>query len=924
MFNSTRGHCGPLEVLDRVITGGVAMHFLINRFSSISAFLLSTLVIIQPVLAQSGAVLEEIIVTAQRREQSIQEVPVSLEAYTGDMLNKEGFRSMEDLSNFSPSVELDLHVQNQDIAVRGMATTGNNLGLEQAVPIFVDGVHFGRTSMILGAFLDLERLEVLRGPQPIAFGQNATAGAFNLTTRRPGTEWAGDVTAEYGNWGRASIEGGVGGPITDTLGIRVAGQYDKMNGYIRDVVTADMFPKTKEAAARITLQWQPTESFVTTLKAEYNTRRKDGDGMAVCRSLGEVPLTERAVTIPGLTVFDQVHEVMPYPTDCENGFERVGNREGAEPFFKPVQGIDQEDASGGIVDITSIAKKLMEESSTHDDMDSYNYRLGLNYQLGNGISLDSTTAYIDYKRSSVYDNSSTPIVTNLAYRGEIFNMHSQEIRVLSPREEVFEWEAGVFYQKEDLDLGNPGDRKYQTVNLRANTRVPYRSQISWQDSEWTSAFGSLTYNFLGDRASLDVGARYTDISKQSYIQYFAATWIFDINPDSADAVPGNGIITGTQHTAGDAQRVVTGLIIDCATGNIQCGSYGAGYWTHRYAPPAALRTVPDSWDTRAPVDIGPVLFGIRPANENVIYYRDYNDNSLDPQVTLRYRPSENMSLYAKWARAFKGGGGDIASALGPANQDEFLIDPETAESFELGAKGNLFNNRAFYNITLFNSVVNDLQIGTSVPIQLGGGSATANAGKQRTRGLEFDMTWAATDRLTLGLAGAFMDGVFLTYEFAGCSDADFANADTNGCLTANESLALFGTTAFQGTIDRSGAKAPRTPDWKFVFDADWWMPISDRHKFMLTSKVSFIDGYIFDPEEFDPVIQYPDRVAANLNAGFGDLDDTWNLTFWVRNLFEAGVQYYPEFDADPQGRVDHWLGPRNWRSYGVQLQYNYN
>ena len=153
---------------------------------AISAVVSSTVIIPSNVSAQ---VLEEIVVTAQRREQSIQDVPISLEAFSGSTLASQGLRSMEDVSMFSPSVEIDIRTQDQDIAVRGMGTTGNNLGLEQAVPTFSDGVHYGRTSMIMGAFLDVERLEVLRGPQPIAFGQNATAGAFSIISKKPTEDW---------------------------------------------------------------------------------------------------------------------------------------------------------------------------------------------------------------------------------------------------------------------------------------------------------------------------------------------------------------------------------------------------------------------------------------------------------------------------------------------------------------------------------------------------------------------------------------------------------------------------------------------------------------------------------------------------------------------------------------------------------------
>ncbi|NNE37555.1 MAG: TonB-dependent receptor, partial [Gammaproteobacteria bacterium] len=455
--------------------------------------------------------LEEIVVTAQRREQSLQEVPISLEAYTGAMLNEEGFRTIEDLSNFSPTVEVDVRVQDQDISIRGMGTAGNNLGLEQAVPIFNDGIHFGRTSMITSAFLDLERIEVLRGPQPIAFGQNATAGAFSLVTKKPTPEWEGDLTAEYGNWGRASVEAGVGGPITDTWGIRVAGQYDKQAGYMRDVVRGGKFPFSEDIVGRITLAWNPTDNFSATAKIGYYTRDRQGDGNAVCKTIPDVTRaqgvrqTERAVTFPGLTEFDNIVDVAPLPTNCDiEGFQRIGIQEGRKPFFKPVQGIDQEDTRGGIVDIGSVADTIMENNNTHDDVDAYNYRLGLDYEFSNGIVLNTNLGYVDYQRSSMYDNSSSPIVTNLQHRGEVFDMFSQEIRVLSPRGGQIEWEAGVFHQQEDLDLGNLGDPKYQTVSIRANIRRPNRATDAWQDTEWYSAFGSVTFNFLDDKASLDV------------------------------------------------------------------------------------------------------------------------------------------------------------------------------------------------------------------------------------------------------------------------------------------------------------------------------------------------------------------------------------------------------------------------------------
>jgi len=148
--------------------------------------LLLTLSIVQPALAQSsGLVIEEIIVSAQRREQSLQEVPVSIEVYSGADINRQGFKDMADLASFSPTVTVNARVYGQAPSIRGFGTTSLTLTAEQAVPTFLDGVYFGRASQIRSAFMDLERIEVLKGPQPVFFGMNASAGAFNMQSRKP-------------------------------------------------------------------------------------------------------------------------------------------------------------------------------------------------------------------------------------------------------------------------------------------------------------------------------------------------------------------------------------------------------------------------------------------------------------------------------------------------------------------------------------------------------------------------------------------------------------------------------------------------------------------------------------------------------------------------------------------------------------------
>ena len=889
-----------------------------------------------PVWAQ---VLEEIVVTAQRREQSLQEVPVSIETFSGDMIAKQGFRSMEDIASFSPSVEIDNRSQTQNIAIRGMGTTGNNLGLESATPIFADGVHYARTSMIMGAFLDVDRLEILRGPQPLAFGQNATAGAFSINTKKPTPEWEGDVTAEYGNWERMSVEGGVGGPITDTIGIRLAGQYDRSGGYIRDVITGSMFPSGVEAASRATLQWTPTENFQATLKAEWANRRNEGEGQVICRNerTARDPLTERALTIPGLTTFTETIALIPYPNCVEDGFIRIGMREGQKPFFHAIDGINQRDSTAGMIDKIDVQETIMENNEAHDNMDFYNYRLGLSYEFDNGIIVDSNSASLDFQRRVNFDNSITPIPSSAQHRGEIFDLLSQEFRFLSPRGGRIEWEAGAFYQQEDLDLGNPGDPRYMTATIGASLRFPMRHQHAWQDTTWMSAFAGVTLNFLDNKASLDIGARYTDIKKTSLIQGLGSTWIFDINPDAIVSAPGtsntgaavvdavgDGRAWGVNHNTNRLHQVTIATdIIDCATRHPQCGTYGAGFWTHRWG----VRVVPDAWDTMSPVAMGPSLNWIREPNNNTEFQQTYNDNNLDPQVTLRYRPSENHSLYAKWARAFKGGGADISTAEGPEDPESFSLEPEYAENFELGSKGSLLDGAASYNINVFSMTIKNMQVSTVVPEQVGGGqqfSRSANAGKQRTEGVEIDGRLQVNDYLRVDLSGALMDGKMLSFLGAGCTTVEFEQAATGPCVSAAEAAAGQSDGYPVGTIDRSGTKATRTPDWKFVAGLDWWYPFANSLKYEFSTKATFSDGYIRDVRGYSGVAAYDERTIINMNLGIAELDDKWRLSLWGRNMLGHGLSYFLEEDPTPVlSRNGQILSSQNWFSYGVQMQYLY-
>lgn len=824
----------------------------------------SLLLTLQPAQAQTQgtdserlAGLEEVVVTAQRREQSMMEVPISLEAWSGTDLREQGMRTMDDLANFSPSVEIDIRTQDQDISIRGIGTTGNNLTLEQAAPTFVDGIYFGRTSMIKSAFLDLERIEVLRGPQPVYFGQNATAGAFSLTTRKPGVEWEGDVSLEIGNFGRYTLEGGVGGPVTDTLGIRVAGRWDQLDGYLTDVVTGQPFPFREDKVGRVILQWAPVDRFEATFKYEKSRTDAGADGNAVCLTDGDPKGIQADWVIPGTSSFLESANFIPLSRDC---FTQLGVADGLILYAPPTD-LRQEDADSGILDIREVGK-LVRGGSTQprDNTDFYNTYLDLSYELENGIELSSLTGWLEYDRGYMRDNGGAPFLTNNQVRTEDFTSFSQEFRVSSAVGEGIEWSIGAYYQKENLDLTSD--------SIRANVGRPRRFNNAWQDAEWLSGFGTVTFNFLDDKASIDLGGRYTEVKKTGFIQGFGARWLFDIptaNPDAIEVAPGI------------------------------------------YTMPWRTDDVPAEWNGQAPIGIEELSAAIRRTGGP--YLDSLDDTEFDPQVTVRYRPTDRLSLYARWAQAFKAGGFDTGSSSLPDSFEEFSFLPEYAENFEIGAKGDFWGDRARGSISLFNMEVKDMQIATTdVTDGVSQGSRSINAGRQRVRGVEFDVVAAVNEWFTVSVTGALMDGEMVEFTGAGCTEAEI-----NAGLCDPETE----------TIDRSGSQAPRTPDYKFTTKLDYSVPVLDRYLVNLNGTVSYSDGYIDDVEGFEQVVMWDPHEDVNLKLGFGDVEGAWEVSLWVRNLTESRPTYHREFDVDPDGREAKILSLGDFRTYGLQFQYNY-
>ncbi len=219
--------------------------------------------------AESQGGLDDIIVTAQKRAEGLSDVPISISAVSGKQVESYGQTNLEQISSSVPNLKITQTAIANRIAIRGIAS-GDNKGFEQSVAMFVDGVYYGRDQLSRLPLVDMERVEVLRGPQPTLFGKNAIAGAVNITTRSPTDEFEGTVSGLYEfNHKELQLTGVLSGPLSDGIEARVVGYHRSMDGYFYNQKLKRNEPNVDEYYVRGKVEFDKGGPLAAELKLEY-------------------------------------------------------------------------------------------------------------------------------------------------------------------------------------------------------------------------------------------------------------------------------------------------------------------------------------------------------------------------------------------------------------------------------------------------------------------------------------------------------------------------------------------------------------------------------------------------------------------------------------------------------------------------------
>ncbi|NHN39209.1 TonB-dependent receptor [Pseudomaricurvus alcaniphilus] len=427
----------------------------------------ATAVLALTLVPTANAALEEIVVTAQKREESQQEVPISISSFTGQGISDFQTVDLSALSGASPNVQIG-HFGNTPhgavFNIRGMGVIEPDPYAGQTVTTVVDGVPLAFNMLSLLDLYDIERIEVHRGPQGTLFGANTTGGVINVITRQPTGEAGGDLKVTLGNWNRVDVKGTVNLPINEQWAAKFTGQSHKRDGWTRNVVDASTMGDRDISSLRGYLKYDSGSTFDATLIAEV-TRARNGSPIVTNGSL------------PG-----------------EVTYQAPGSSPGAG-----LGSMYQGPCSSATTRCKAPDKYLSANSSVQDvsDMDTYSTTLTMNWDLDWG-QLVAITGYKDFELYEETDQDGGVFFIDDTRRGTEGRQLSQELRLTFNLAENTEIISGLFYQQNDWT-------HYQ------NFRIPFAGPLNqlteddwenWSTSIFTHAFIDLT-----DRLRLQVGAR---------------------------------------------------------------------------------------------------------------------------------------------------------------------------------------------------------------------------------------------------------------------------------------------------------------------------------------------------------------------------------------------------------------------------------
>ena len=749
--------------------------------------------------AQQGG--GDIVVTARRRAETVQSVPIAMSVIGGKAVSDTGAYNVGRLTQLQPSLQFySTNPRNSAANIRGLGAPFGltNDGIEQGVGIYVDQVYYSRIASATFDFTDTDRIEILRGPQGTLYGKNTTAGAINITTRKPSFDTEARFEVSGGNYDFFQAKGSISGPLVgDVVAGRFSASFTTRRGTIWNT-TQDQWQNSQDnLSLRGQMLFRAASNLDITLYADYN---RQAPTCCVQYYAGLAP-TQR----PANRQYAALAAAAGYSVPSTDAFDRVTD-----------------------VDTPLRARQKLGGAS-----------MVANWDLG-PATLTSVTAwrFWNWDPSNDRDFIGLPITTVSANPSQQ-DQYSQELRLGSNGKHAIDYTVGLFYFYQTIDtqglqvqgpaasawLLNPtsaGAKNPATLNGRTA-----RNTIGFKNTS-AALFGKLTWH-VTDKLQISPGARLNyDKKEGSYV-----------------SVVTNG--QGSTNLTSDQRSVLA---------------------PQSYAPKF------DNWN-------------------------------LSGDITLAYEVSPDIHSYASYARSYKSGGINLSGLPLDANNNPILstatVKPETVNHYELGLKTQLFDRRATFNLAAFWTDIYDYQA-TVNNFQLAVlRGYLANAGKVRTRGIEFDSAFRPTGGLNLYVNGAYTDAKYVR----------FANAPCPPELSGGANSPPF--------CDISGQRLPGVSKWAFSYGAEYNWSLGDGQLYVGYDG-SYRSDFSSNPSP-SAYMNIPGYSLSNFRVGYRK-GDKLNVFAWVRNAFD---QNYYELLTTQSGNTGLIVGqPGDPRTVGVTLSFGIN
>jgi iron complex outermembrane receptor protein len=914
-----------------------------KKIRGVSAVAWMTFAVIPALPMVASAQIEEVVVSTRRRTESLQDVPIAVSVISSEQIERQGITDLKDVVQNQPSVQFDQSYGPADnrITIRGLSNTRGRSN----VAFLIDGIDVTTETLISAGsgllanrrlLTDVESIEIVKGPQSALFGRAAFAGAISYTTKEPSEEFEGRVGLDVSDFGRRTIEGAFGGPLSDTVGIRITGVSFNEDGYYTNSISGNDVGGSDGYGAALTTVWKPVDPVKVKARIEYSDEHYDP--RAVVKFRGDTPyyLPEEAKKIARPIVTTGTSIPQPSSSSATNLFNFGTYCPGAPGGFDPnnIQGDPAFCLPGIIKNSSGHVVRLSENPLTGGDFpgtDTETFRASITatYDLGYGI-VSSYTGWTDFNSVDLYDqdydastaldfngNGGRPYGTSDPRGGRTDTLmgqqasnqetateqFSQEFRYETQLDGPVQFTGGVLFWQDQRQLF---DRNY-IMSCAPYGRInadPLYDAYDEDGNPIGNPVGNLRDPTTGELAYVSGvcdGANNTATSWQEYYRQFAnpqyaARWAARTEHFSVYGRIDWNMTDDLQLSI--ENRWLTEDFHLTKPGSSSCSEIAFASGSNPVSP----------WpvEARSYCDIERIVFNIPslpvdPSTGGLTLryiegstYSRYNT----PKATLSWAVNDSLNTFFSFATAQKPGGINQLTGGGgsepPSIEDE-RFDSEKLKAWELGIKSS-FEAAGFWNFnsSIFFQDYTAKQVGIQIVSESGVAQPrVVNVGGTEVWGFEFDAMWQPgfMEGLTLSLAGTIQDATYTDWvddtrnlvkaAVRGECPVIYKRGDAESTDPLDPVFNNELPTAFC-RLDYSGNDLERAPKQAYSASMQVQRPFLDTpFEYLFELSGSWQDERWAEPEN---LVKFADYARLDLRLGL--TSDQWDVIMYVDNVLD--------------------------------------